>query len=277
MKSNRKFSVLMSVYKKDNPAWFDDAIESVCNQTLKPSEIVIIVDGPVPDEILNVIDTKKKKYPFIVDHRLEENIGLGRVLEKGVPLCSNEIIARMDSDDISKPERFEKEMKYLEENDCDLVGSDAEEFCDDPNEIVSIREVPKTYEEIKKYIKSRNPFNHGTLMFKKSAVLAAGNYKDMHYCEDYYLWVRMLLSGAKMANMGECLVKFRMNKDTFKRRGGMKYYKSQKKLFKFMKANKIINWFEYRKVLFARFMVHVLMPGWMKEWVYKKHLRKKAK
>lgn len=276
MSSNekQKISVLMSVYKNDNAEWFATAIDSVCKQTLTPDEVVLVIDGPVPDAVLKVIEDKKKEFPFIKEHQLEKNVGLGNVLRMGVPLCENEIIARMDSDDISVVDRFEKQLSYLEENELDIVGSDIEEFCDTPDEIVSVREVPKTQEEIKTYIKSRNPFNHMTVMMRKSKVLSAGNYQDMHYCEDYYLWCRMYLDGAKMANMPERLVKARMNADTFKRRGGYKYFKSQKKLFKFMRKNGILNFFSYYKTLFARFVVHVLMSGKLKEKIYKKHLRK---
>lgn len=270
----QKISVLMSVYKNDNAEWFALAIDSVCKQTLVPDEVVLVIDGPVPDSILEVIKTKKEEFPFIKDHQLEQNVGLGNVLNMGVPMCENEIIARMDSDDIACLDRFEKQLAFMQENDLDIVGSDIEEFCDSPDEIVSVREVPKTMDEIKKYIKSRNPFNHMTVMMKKSKVLSAGNYQDMHYCEDYYLWCRMYLDGAKMGNMSEKLVKARMNHDTFKRRGGYKYFKSQKKLFKFMRKNKILSFIGYYKQICARFLVHVLMPGKLKERIYKKHLRK---
>ena len=274
IKEKQKISVLMSVYKNDKPEWFADSLDSVCKQTLTPDEVVVIIDGPVPQEILDVIKQKKEEFPFIKDFPQEKNMGLGNVLNIGVPLCSNEIIARMDSDDVAVLDRFEKQLAFMTENDLDIVGSDIEEFCTTPDEIVSVREVPKTMEEISEYIKSRNPFNHMTVLMKKSKVLSAGGYQDMHYCEDYYLWCRMYLDGAKMANMSDRLVKARMNTDTFKRRGGYKYFKSQKRLFKFMRKNKIMGFFGYYKTLMIRFVVHVLMPGSLKEKIYKKHLRK---
>lgn len=274
MEEKEKISVLMSVYKNDNPEWFKMAIDSVCNQTLIPDEVLIIIDGPVSDEIKQVIKDKEEEFTFIRHYQIEQNVGTGRALEIGLPMCKNELIARMDSDDISKPDRFEKQVKFLIENNLDVVGSDISEFCNSPDEVVSIREVPKKEEDIKKYIKSRTPFNHVSVLMKKSKVLESGNYQHMHYCEDYYLWCRMLLVGAKMGNMDEILVNVRMNEATFKRRGGLKYYKSQKKLFKFMKEKKIINWLEYVKTLSTRFIVHVLMPGKLKEKIYKKHLRK---
>lgn len=274
MEKKQKISVLMSLYKNDKPEWFKTAVESVCEQTLKPSELVLMIDGSIPEELQNQVNQLVKKYPIIKVNQLEQNMGLGKALEKGVPLCENELVARMDSDDIAKPDRLEKQLKFLTENELDIVGSDIEEFCDNPNEIESIREVPKTQEEIAKYIKTRNPFNHMTVMFKKLKVLEVGNYQDMHYCEDYYLWCRMYLGNAKMGNMSECLVRARMNKDTFKRRGGYKYFKSQKKLFVFMRKNKILNYFQYLKTVTSRFIIHVLMPGKLKEKIYKKHLRK---
>lgn len=270
----KKISVLMSLYINDKPEWFKTAVESICEQTIKPSELVLMIDGPISDELRKQVDQLVKKYPIIKVNQLEQNMGLGKALEKGVPICENEIIARMDSDDIANPERLEKQLKFLTENKLDIVGSDIAEFCDNPDKIESIREVPKTQEEIAKYIRARNPFNHMTVMFKKSKVLESGNYQDMHYCEDYYLWCRMYLNNAKMGNMSECLVRARMNKDTFKRRGGYKYFKSQKKLFIFMRKNKILNYFQYLKTIISRFIIHVLMPGKLKEKIYKKHLRK---
>lgn len=275
-KKDVKFSVLMSIYKSDNPEWLETAVESVCNQTRVPDEVFIVVDGPIPEQLDNTLEQLKQKYGFIRSHKLEQNMGLGRALEIGLPLCEHEYIARMDSDDISLPDRFEKQLNFIVENDLDLVGGDIAEFCDSPDEIVSVRDVPRSYEDIVKYLKSRTPFNHVSVMMRKSKVLSAGNYQDMHYCEDYYLWCRMYLDGAKMQNMDEVLVKVRMNKDAFKRRGGMKYFKSQKRLFKFMKKHKIINTIQYFKTLTTRFIVHVLMPGKVKEYIYKKHLRKKT-
>lgn len=271
---NEKISVLMSIYKNDKPEWLKIAVESVVNQTYKPDEIVLIIDGPVSDELNNMVEDLKKSYDILNVHPLKENIGLGRVLEMGVPMCKNEYIARMDSDDISMPNRFETQLKVMDENDLDIVGSYTSEFCDDPEQILSIREVPLSQEDIKNYIKGRNPYNHPTVMMKKSACIAAGGYQHMHYCEDYYLWCRMLLSGAKMANIAESLVKMRVNNNTYKRRGGYKYFKSQKQLFKFMRKNGILSFPQYVKTLAIRFVVHVLMPSKLKEKFYKNHLRK---
>ncbi len=271
-----KISVLMSVYKNDKPEWIELSVKSVVDQTVKPDEILLIVDGPVSDEIKNKINELEKEIKILKVNALEQNIGLGNVLKMGLPMTKNDIVARMDADDISKPDRFEKQLNYMIENDLDIVGSYIEEFSVDSNKIDSIREVPITMKDVEGYIKSRNPFNHMTVMMKKQKALEAGGYLDMHYCEDYYLWCRMFLSGAKMGNIPESLVLARMNADTFRRRGGMKYFKSQKKLFKFMKQNKIINWFQYMKVTTSRFLIHVMMPGKLKEKIYKKHLRKKS-
>ena len=206
-------------------------------------------------------------------YRNEENLGLGKTLEIAITKCKNEIIARMDSDDYSLPTRLEEELKYMLDNDLDLVGSHVKEFIDNIDNIVSEKLVPLTQEEIIAYAKSRNPFCHPSVMFKKSKVLECGNYQDMKLCEDYYLWVRMLQSGCKVANLDKYLVYMRVSLDLYARRGGYKYYKSQKQLLKYMRKTKFISWFTYTKNKLIRFTVQVLMPNKLRQKFYNKKLR----
>lgn len=269
-----KISVLMSVYKNDKPEWLELSIESIINQTLPPSEIILIVDGPVDDQLNNKIEELCNKHKIIKLFRNEQNVGLGITLNKGILECENEIVARMDSDDYSLPTRFEEQFNLMQQNNLDLVGSAVEEFIEDVQNVVSIKNVPTTQTEIVEYAKTRNPFCHPSVMFKKSKVLESGSYIDMHFCEDYYLWVRMIQKGCKVGNISKPLVKMRVSEDLYARRGGLSYYKSQKQLLKYMKKTKFISGLTYLKSKLIRFTVQVLMPNKLRQKFYNKKLRK---
>ena len=158
---------------------FEQSLNSIIHQTLQPNEILIIVDGVIGKEIMLMIKMYKKKYPQLINVvYLEKNVGLGEAMKYGVSLCKYEIIARMDSDDIARSRRFEKQIKYLKKNpEVDIVGTYMSEFIDNPSNIISERKVPINNNEIKKFAKRRSPFNHMTVMFKKEAILHAGNYQ----------------------------------------------------------------------------------------------------
>ena len=269
-----KFSVLMSVYHKDDPKNFDRALFSVIDaQTLRPDEFVLVVDGPIGEELEAVISKyEKTELTSFKTVRLEQNVGLGNALRAGCEAVSFDIIARMDSDDVASNDRFEQQMALLDE-DTDIIGGDISEFIDSEDNVVSFRKVPVTDEEIKSYIKTRCPFNHMTVVFKKSAVLDAGGYLDLFWNEDYYLWVRMAEKGAKMKNTGTVLVNVRVGADMYKRRGGRKYFKSEKFLQKYMLEKKLINRKTYFSNVMKRFIVQVLMPNFIRGWVFKKFAR----
>ncbi len=273
---NTNISVLMSVYKNDKAEWLKLAVESVINQTKKPEEVVLIIDGPIGEELRGAVQELQAKYAEIKTFQNEKNLGLGLTLQHGIQKCKNEIVARMDSDDYSVPTRFEIELEYMLKNNLDLVGSSVKEFMGDVNNVVATKTVPTTQEAIKKYSKTRNPFCHPSVMFKKSAVLAAGNYIDMKLCEDYYLWVRMLQNNCKVGNIAESLVYMRTSEDMYKRRGGRSYYNSQKQLLKYMKKTKYIGTFTYLKSCCARFFVQVMLPNSLRQKMYLKKLRAKA-
>lgn len=272
----KKISVLMSVYKNDIAQNVKTAVESIINQTYRPSQVVIVVDGPVPDETTKTLEELKELYSEVEIYPLEQNVGLGNALKEGMTHCVNEIVARMDSDDIAVEDRFEKQIKKFEEDfELSIVGSNIAEFIGDKDNVVSIRSVPEKHEDICKYLKKRCPFNHMTVMFKKSEVEKAGGYLHWFYNEDSYLWARMYLAGCKFANIPENLVYARINEATFQRRGGYKYYKSERDLFKFMYKNKIIGWGEYQKAKAIRFVIQVLMPNSVRKYVFLKMMRKK--
>lgn len=274
--SHTKFSVAMCVYKNDNPIHFKEALESVVNQTLKPDEIVLVVDGPIPSTINEVINNYEEKAILKVI-RLPENVGHGEARRVGLENCSNELVALMDADDISVPGRFEKQVKCFEENkDVSIVGGNIEEFIDSVDNIVGIREVPQNDNEIKEYLKKRCPFNQMTVMFKLSEVDKAGGYKDWHNNEDYYLWIRMYQSGATFQNLKDSLVLARVGNEMYKRRGGWKYFASESNLQKYMYNQGIISVFTFIKNVLIRFVLQVLMPNKLRGFVFKNFARKKV-
>lgn len=271
-----KFSVLMSVYKNDKPEWFEEAVESVINQTYKPDEIVLIRDGDVPVELDNKINELTEKHPLIKLHINEVNLGLGLTLQKGVNLCKHDLIARMDSDDISLNDRFETQIRFLQENpECDIVGGLIEEFDSATLKATSRRIVPTSHSDILKVSKTKTPMNHVTVMFRKDKVLESGNYQDLRYVEDYYLWVRMLKNNCRFANINKILVNVRIDYNTFMRKKGFKYYKAQKKLMKYMRKNKMIGFWRYAKNNIIRFVSSVLLPNKIRRFLFMKYMRNK--
>lgn len=264
----------MSVYVKEKPEFLRQSLESIINQTVCPNEIIMIEDGELTQELYAVLDYFSsligEKFKRFVN---EKNLGLGPSLQKGIMLCSNELIARMDTDDISKPNRCEKQLSvFSNDPDVDVVGANIEEFAETPDKIVSKRVVPSKHEDICEFLKKRNPFNHPSVMYKKQSVIKSGNYLDLYLYEDYYLWVRMFLAGCKFANIDECLVSMRISNMSV-RRGGYKYFKSEKKLFKFMRKNKIVGWGAYLKAVIKRFIARVLIPNKLRQKLYKKYVR----
>ena len=245
------------------------------NQTVKPDEVVLVEDGPLTEELYAVLNEYTEQYPEVFKRVVNEtNLGLGKALNRGLEECKNELVARMDTDDVSVSDRCEKQLKiFIETPNVDVVGANIAEFIESPEETVSVRKVPSTHEEICAYLKKRCPFNHVAVTIKKSAVIKAGGYIDWHYNEDYYLWIRMYLAGCIFANINENLVNVRVGKEMYARRGGRKYYTSEKNLFKYMYKHKIISWTAYQKAKFIRFVVQVLMTNRTRQWFFKKFAR----
>ncbi len=272
------FSVLMSLYIKEKPEYVEECFQSLLRQTVQASEWVVVEDGPLSDGLYEVLDKYEKEYPGLIKRVPRPvNQGLGMALQAGVPECSNELIARMDTDDICREDRFEKQLAEFEKDpDLDIIGSCIDEFEDTPQDIVASRNVPLTDEEIKKYQKRRDGFNHMTVMYKKSAVLGAGNYQPCPLMEDTYLWVRMMKNGVKCKNIGEPLVYARIGKDMFNRRGGWAYFKKYKAAFKMVYATGYISRFDYFSVISVQFIV-ALVPRKLRGWIFKKMLHGKKK
>lgn len=269
-----KFSVLMSVYKNEKPKYMIECFESLRQQTVQASEWVIVEDGPLTDDLYSVLDEYQNKYPGLIKRfPLESNVGLGLALRYGVPKCSYELIARMDTDDICREDRFEKQLLYMEQNPkVDVCGSHIKEFYENISDIKSIRIVPLNDEEIKHYQKRRDGVNHVTVMFKKSAVMKAGNYQSCLLMEDTLLWINMILSGAVFGNIDDYLVYVRTGKDMFSRRGGLSYFKKYMAGRKRIYETGYISWWDYFYTLIVQFTV-CIMPNAMRKIVFEKMLR----
>ena len=272
----KDFSIVTSVYKNDNPEYVRLALDSMMvNQILKPSEIVLVRDGLVSDALESLLCEYEIQYANVIRViRLDQNGGLGKALKLGVEEAKHNIIARMDSDDICDPNRFELQMRFLEENpDVDIVGGQMTEFIGSPDNIVGKRVVPCTNEEIYEYMRERCALNHVTVMFKKQTVLNAGNYQDWFWNEDYYLWVRMMINRSKFANLPETLVNVRSGIEQYARRGGIKYFKSEAGIQRYMLENDIIGKGIYMLNIAKRLIVQILLPNSIRGWVFRKFAR----
>lgn len=274
---NFKFSVLISVYYKEIPRYLDRALQSITDdQVLKPNEIVLVKDGTLTKELDEVIEKYQKNYPNLFKIvTLEKNYGLGKALNIGLKNCTYELVARMDGDDISKPERFKKQIDIFKENsNLDILGSWIDEFIEIDGEIKirSIRKVPEKSNEIFQKLKSICAFNHPTVMYRKSKVIKVGSYLQEFALEDYYLWIRLAINGANMYNIQESLLNFRITEETFKRRGGLKLLKSdiefQKKLYKikFLTKTELIK----NTIIYGLYRI---LPNKIRKYIQRKKMR----
>lgn len=220
------YSVLMSVYYKEKAEYLRASMESMYNQTIPTDDFVLVCDGKLNDRLEGVIGQMQGKFGDVLHVlRIDKNSGLGNALNAGIKQCKHELVARMDSDDISMKERCERQLKmFRKDKDLDIVSGTVLEFADNISNIIGRRECPAEHQEICKFSRRRNPFNHPAVMFKKSAVEEAGGYReDYHLFEDYYLWVRMLKKGSKALNCHEAVLYMRAPSDLYLRRGGRQY------------------------------------------------------
>lgn len=269
-----EYSVLMAVYIKDNPEWYLMAIDSMINQTLRPSEIVIVEDGPVTMELDRVFLLKQQETDIPMKRvKLKKNMGLGEALRQGVLACEFEWIARMDADDYSQSDRCERQFAEAEKHNADMVGCNINEFVNDPSNVVAKRVFPSEHDDIVKFGKRRTPFTHPGIIMKKESILSAGNYRTAHLHEDYDLFVRMLMNGCKGYNIAEPLVCMRVSSDFYARRGGVKYLQT---LLSFNRYMYKIGW-TTRKDLLIRSAANIgacLLPNGMRDTLYKNFLRR---
>lgn len=268
--NEKKYSVLMSLYKKEKSEYLRLALDSMLNQTVVPDEIVLVEDGPLTDELYNVLDD----YPMLKRIKNETNLGLGLALNVGLKECRNELVARMDTDDCSKPERCEKQLgRFLEKPYLAIVGSHIDEFIGDPSNVISQRIVPVTSEEIYEFAKKRSAFNHPAVMYSKTAVLENNGYANLKRNQDVDLFGRMQFKEYKAENIDEALLWFRSSDELAKRRKSWQntwsYIATIRKFWKMGYSS----FFDYAMVGIAQTGMY-LMPVKMQNFVYKKFLRK---
>lgn len=251
------FSVLMSVYCKENALFLDEALRSIYNQTIKPTEVVLVQDGPLSRELYAVIESWKSKLN-IVDVLMKDNVGLGAALNEGLKYCRYDFVARMDTDDIALEERFEQQLSILTSLNVDVCGSWISEFDDDPSIILSIREVPEKHCDIVKFSKSKNPINHPSVMFKKRVVEQSGGYQNVLYFEDYFLWLNLIEAGFVFYNIPAALVHMRAGFNQLSRRSGYLYFKRELYFYKCCYKNKLLPAGHILKSLALRMPIRLL-------------------
>lgn len=272
------FSVLISIYAKEKPDYLDLSLQSIFTNSLFPSEVVLIEDGPVGKELQKVVAKYQRKYPKVLKvFSYEKNRGLGLALADGVKNCSYDLIVRMDADDICHKNRFEREISYLmKHQDIDVLGSFVMEYDNTMSTACALKEVPLQDREIKKYMRTRNPLNHMSVVFRKEKVLSAGNYLPMLFFEDYYLWCRMAKNNCHFANLEEPLVDVRSGLKMIERRGGLKYVKCICQFEWTLWRQQTINTLELIKNIVIRVTV-CFLPRHIRKTLYEKKLRGKVR
>ena len=271
------YSVLMAVYLRDDPAALQQAIDSILCQTVPSDDFVIVCDGPLTSELEALLERYAAEHDEIHVHKIAENQGLGRALAAGVLLCSHDLIARMDSDDVAVEGRSKLELNaFAEDASLDIVSGAILEFDRDVSDGASMRKLPKGHSDIERFARRRNPFNHVAVMFKKSSVLKVGNYQDFDRLEDYYLWVRMLQGGCRARNLAEVLVFVRVGNGMQERRRGKAYLRSQLKFQKYLLNARFISFPEFVRNSAER-SAAALMPTRLRSRLYKMLLRKRGK
>ena len=268
------YSVLMSVYIRESAGNLKEAMNSIWKQTVPTNDFVLVCDGPLSSELNDLIENMQEDHSEICVVRLPQNVGLGNALNEGLKHCKNELVARMDSDDIADYQRCEKQLQVFQNNtDIDLCSGTILEFDGSIDKIIGMRKLPESNEDIRSFSKKRNPFNHPAVMFKKSSVESAGGYDEkFHLFEDYYLWIRMFLNGSSGKNIIEPILYMRTPADFYLRRGGFKYSKAILSFYKWMKSE---NWITAKEYFFSAFPHAFLsiMPNFLRKMVYLKILR----
>ena len=272
-----KFSVLMPVYWKETPEYFQTALESILNQTLMPDEIVIVEDGKLTDELNSIIKTYTSRHPQLFKIvALDKNVGQGLARNAGLKHCSNNLVALMDSDDIADKTRFEKQINYLKDHpEVDVIGSNITEFEGMPENIISKKVVPLTQDEIFRFGKWRSPINNMTVVYKKDKVMSVGGYNTFNFGEDYLLFAKMLVAGMQFCNLEECLVNARSGTRMLAKRVGAKRILQEIQLFwKFYRMG-YINIFELSRNVSLKFLLRII-PSALRTWIYMKFLRREV-
>lgn len=271
------YSVLMTVYAKENPAHFEWAIRSMLFQTVKPNDFVIVCDGALTPELDAVIEHYVRLEPVVFQIlRLEENCGSGVASRQGLLLCRNNLVARMDSDDLAAVNRAELLLQAFQNNpELSVVGGQMAEFQGDYKKISAYRILPTEHEDLMRCAASRSPLNNITVMFRKSAALEVGNYNDIRVREDYDLWIRMLSAGYRMTNLPRVLAFARVGEKMYARRRGIQYFRYAVRTEKLLLKNGFISPVKFGMELTMRFAASVLLPERFSHWLFRRLMRSK--
>lgn len=272
------FSVLLSLYFKENVSFLNDCFKSIWDdQSINPNEIVLVLDGPIGQELQDCVNLWHVKIGSILKViPLSTNIGLGKALNEGLKHCSNEWVFRMDTDDICKPDRFEKQIQFIRENpEVVLFSGQILEFKENPLNANILKSVPTTYSDIVKFSQKRSPFNHMTVAYKKSIIEAVGGYQHHLFMEDYNLWLRVIGAGYMVGNHPDILLYARVGNGMHARRKGYEYIKSEKQLLKLKKELKLQDPI-HANILFLLRSSFRLLPSALLGKIYNTFLRKKS-
>lgn len=266
------YSVLMSVYSGERAEFFRTSIDSILNQSYPTDDFVIVCDGELTDELDKVLDEYERRYSFINVVRVSKR-GTGLCANEGLKAAKNDIIVKMDSDDIAEPDRCEKTLAlFAAHPEIDMIGAYIDEFDSETGEHIAFKKTPVSNKEIRRYARRRNPFNNQTLCYKKHLALRVGGYTDIARCEDYEFVVKMLMAGAIGRNIPQVLVRYRVNKDNYKRRSNFANTKAFIKV-RFANFKKGFSSFADFLIPCAFQIVMFILPGKMTEVLYKKFLR----
>lgn len=273
------FSVLLSLYHKENLLFLDQCFESIWNnQTIQPSEIILVLDGSIGEELSQCVE----KWKEVIGESLKiiplsQNVGLGKALNEGLKHCSNDWVFRMDTDDICTPDRFEKQVVFIQQNpDIVLFSGQVIEFDQDISNATILKAVPIEFEDIKKIAQKRCPFNHMAVAYRKSIIDELGGYQHHLYMEDYNLWLRVIGAGYKVGNHTDVLLYARVGNGMHARRKGYQYIKSEKQLRDLKKQLKLQSSIHANMLFLARSLFR-LLPASMLGKIYNMFLRKRAK
>ena len=273
---HERLSLLLPVWHRDRPEHLAEAFRStVVDQTRRPDHVVVVRDGPVSPALARTLAELADVSPVPVDVlELDRNVGLGPALDAGLAASSHEIVARMDADDVSLPDRFERQVAVIEAG-ADIVGSGLLEFGGSVDEVVGRRTPPTDADEIRRVIRFRDPFNHPTVVYRRSAVLAAGGYSDMALLEDYLLFTRMVEAGATPANLAEPLVYYRVGSGAYARRGGTALLRSELRLQRRFRELGITSRTEYLRNVVVR-GGYRLVPQGVRKVAYRRLLANRS-
>ncbi len=259
-------SVLMSVYCKEKPEFLNACLQSLDQQNIKADELIIVEDGPLSGDLHSVIERFRSSLN-IFTVRLRENVGLACALNEGLKHCSYDLVARMDTDDVALPDRFDKQLAFMNSRPDIAASSGFVDKVNDLGEVFSQRSLPLEHDELVKFAKTRSPLSHPAVVFRKQTVLSLGGYPEYRNSQDYALWSLLIVKGFKLANLPDTLVKMRTGSELIGRRG-FQYFKREVEILKFQRAIGFLTSFEFLSNVLMRALVR-LSPVFIKRWLYK--------